>query len=126
MRTVRDVSRPASQMPDTYDMALGSLDGLPDVVHTKASTVRTKSPLVGNSETYILQTYRHKEQGDTSFIECIHKDGSFRIVLPPKVTETLARQRDALTDKNRSKAAKTTAAERKRLGIQPGFMKKAK
>ena len=42
-----------------------------------------------------------------------------RIVLPPKVATVIARQRDSLTTKVRSKAAKEQAAVRKDHGIKP-------
>ena len=46
-----------------------------------------------------------------------------RLALPPKVTDAIARQRDALTAKARSRAAKAQAKARKDAGILPGFMK---
>ena len=74
----------------------------------------------------LSQTYRHREQGDTIFLETISAEGSIRIAIPPKVAEAIARQRDSLTDKSRSKAAKATAADRKARGVVPAFMKKRK
>jgi hypothetical protein len=57
------------------------------------------------------------------FVECVSKDGFIRLAIPPAVSEAIARQRDALTGKVRSKAAKATAAARKAAGQEPGFMK---
>ena len=112
-----------SSLTDTFDRLIGQLDGLPDVISTKATTVRAIVPLVGSAQTFIVQTYRQREQGDTVFLECIHGDGSFRLALPPNVSDVIARQREALTGKSRSKAAKANAMDRKERGILPGFMK---
>jgi hypothetical protein len=111
-------------MPDQFDRLLGQLHGLPDVTITKPSTVRTVTPLVGSSALYIVQTFRHAEQGDTIFLECVLKSGTVRLVLPPKVATLIARQRDALSGKSRSRAAKAVAQARKERGELPGFLKK--
>lgn len=108
---------------DDFDRQLGQLEGLPDTLHTRPSTIRTTVPLIGSSQTFILQTVRQAERGDTVFLEYVDRSGSTRIVLPPAVTAAIARQRDTLTDKSRSKAAKALAADRKARGIQPGFLK---
>lgn len=108
---------------DDFDRHLGSLEGLPDTVQTRPATIRTTTPLVGSSQTFIIQTVRQTERGDTVFLEYVDRKGSTRIVLPPAVTNAIARQRDALTDKSRSKAAKALAADRKARGVQPGFLK---
>ena len=108
---------------DNYDRMLGILHGLPDVTNTKPSTVRTLVPILSLSQTYIIQTYRQTDVGDTIFVECVSGAGSFRLAIPPKVSEAIARQRDALTGKSRSKAAKAVAAARKERGEVPGFMK---
>lgn len=109
---------------DEFDRAIRALDGLPDVIRTKASTVRAITPLLSLSQTFIIQTFRQREKGDTIFIEYIGAEGSFRLALPAVVADTIARQRDALTGKSRSKAARQTAADRKAAGVTP-FTKKA-
>lgn len=109
---------------DNFDRLIGALHGLPDVVSTKPTTIRTLSPLIGASQTFIVQTYRQREQGDTIFVECVTADGSFRLAIPPAVSEAIARQRDALSAKTRSKAAKAVAAERKERGEVPAFLNK--
>lgn len=110
--------------PDLYDRMIGSLDGLPDVAKTRPSTLRTIVPVVGHSQTHIVQTYRQAEVGDTIFLEVVSREGSVRIVIPPPVAEAIARQRDALTAKVRSKVARRLAQERKDRGELPGFMRK--
>lgn len=114
----------SSNMPDAFDRLMGALDGLPDVLRTSASTVQTLTPLLGNSETWIVQTVRQAEQGDVVFLQRVNREGSIRIALPAKVANVIARQRDALTTKARRKAAKAAVETRKEKGIVP-FQKKA-
>jgi hypothetical protein len=64
--------------------------------------------------------------GDHVFLETVSRDGAIRIVLPPQVADAIARQRDTLTAKSRSKAAKTLAQERKARGDLPAFLKSKK
>lgn len=111
------------QTIETFDRLIGALHGLPDVVSTKPTTVVTLLPLIGAAQTYIVQTFRQREQGDTIFLQCVSGEGALRLAIPPKVADAIARQREALTDKSRSKAAKALAAERKEQGIVPGFLR---
>lgn len=105
-----------------FDRAIGQLNDLPDVVKSKASTQRV-IPVFGiGSNVYIVQTYRQREQGDTIFLEHVADNGTVRIVIPPAIADTIARQRDQLTAKTRRLAGKRNAEERKRLGMLPGFM----
>jgi hypothetical protein len=112
-------------LPDQFDRLIGSLHGLPDVLSSKPSTIRTLSPLIGSAQTFIVQTYRQREQGDTIFVECVSGDGSFRLAIPPKVAEAIARQRDTLSTQARKKAAVAAAADRKARGIKPAFLKRS-
>jgi len=114
----------SGNLPDPYDRQLGALHGLPDVVKTAVSTVRTVPPLgVGGTQMWAVQTYRQKDRGDFIFLEVVGAGGTVRLVLPPQVANVLARQRGSVTDKSRSKAAKALAEDRKAQGIQPGFLK---
>ena len=116
---------PDSAMPDAFDRQLGALHGLPDVIKSSVSTIRAVPPLgVGGSQVFIVQTYRQSERGDTIFLEASGSDGTVRLVLPPAVCNLIARQRDALSTKSRSRAAKAQAEDRKAKGIQPAFLKK--
>ena len=108
---------------DVFDRTIRSMSGLPDVITTKATTVRALSKVLELAQTFIVQTYRQKETGDIIFIEYIGAEGSLRLALPSVVSDVIARQRDALTDKSRSKAAKANAMDRKARGIEPGFKK---
>lgn len=118
------MSDPAdSSSPDTFDRMMGALDGLPDVVAVKPSTVRVVVPIVGNAETYIVQSFRQRDEGDVVFIEHVGRKGTTRLVLPAKVADVIARQRESLTTKARKKAARRLADERKAAGVVP-FQKK--
>ena len=110
-----------SALGDVFDRTIRSLNGLPDVITTKATTVRSLSSVLELSQTFIVQTYRQREEGDTIFIEYIGIEGSLRLALPTAVSDVIARQRDALSDKSRSKAAKANALDRKARGIEPKF-----
>lgn len=118
-----------------YDRIMGNLDGRPDVTKTKPTTLRALSPIVGAAETFIVQTFRVSEpaadgepgrSGDTVFIEYLSAEMALRIVLPAEATACIARQRDALTGRIRSRTAKRVAGERKARGELPGFMKAGK
>jgi hypothetical protein len=109
---------------DPFDRTIGALHGLPDVSQTKTSVTRVVPPFgVGGTQLYVVQTYRQREQGDTIFLEHVSETGTVRLVIPPQVAAVIARQRDQLTAKTRSKAAKAVAQERKERGEIPGFLK---
>lgn len=109
--------------PDVFDRLLGNMHGLPDVSSTKPTTIRAVTPLIGTSEVFIVQTYRQKDSGDTIFLEAVGKGGAVRLALPPQVADAIARQRDALTGKSRSRAAKANMEARMQRGEVPGFLK---
>src|SRR5438309_10062924 len=96
-------------MPDLFDRQIGALHGIPDVLSTKSSVVNTVTPVVGDSQTFTIQTYRLPEIGDTIFLQCVNKNGTIRIALPAPVANAIARQRGALSSRSRSKRAKAVA-----------------
>jgi hypothetical protein len=111
---------------DKFDRALAALDGVPGVVRTSPSTIRAVMPIVGDTSTFIVQTFRQRDEdksGDTIFIEHVDANGTTRIVIPPNVANVILRQHDSLTDRARSAGTKAAAADRKARGILPGFMK---
>lgn len=108
---------------DKFDRLMGALVNLPDVTTTKPSTVVTVNPLIGEAQTLIIQTYRQRDVGDTIFLQYVDSEGRIRLAIPPAAAEAIARQRDALTTKNRKKAAREQAQARKARGELPGFMK---
>lgn len=109
---------------DTFDRKLGSLDGLPDTLKTRPTTIRDVTALVGEAQTFIVQTIRQRDQGDTIFLEHVSEKGTSRFVIPPKVADLIAAQRMALTDRARVRSAKQAAATRKERGIAPAFLKR--
>ena len=108
---------------DDFDRMIRTLTGLPDVINTKPSTVSTLTPILNLAQTWIIQTYRHPEQGDVVFLQFIAAGGSMRVVIPPDVAAVIARQRDALTTRNRRRGAQQAAATRQARGIKPTFTK---
>lgn len=110
-------------MPTSYDRLMASLADLPDVSRSRATPVRVITPLLGNVETFIIQTYRQRDQGDTIFVERSGPEGLERYYLPPKVVKVLIRQRDGLERQNRRRAARETAKARLDAGVRP-FVKK--
>jgi hypothetical protein len=122
-------------MEDKYARLLGQFDGLPDTLATKDTTIRVVSPFgLEGSSLYVVKTVRmqHRDEDgrvtkseDTVFLEVYgdKPEDRFRGILPPAVTEAIARQRDALTDKSRAKGAKRRAEGDKAAGIAPGFLR---
>jgi hypothetical protein len=119
----------SSAMPDHYDRLLGALDGLPGVLSTKPSTIQQVTPILGTSQTYIVRTVRQQEPREdressapaefTVFLEHASREGGLiRLALPPRVTDLIARQRDALTTQARRKTARRVAQQRKDSGIE--------
>jgi tRNA A37 threonylcarbamoyladenosine dehydratase len=104
---------------DAFDRIRAGMDGRPDVTRTRISTVRSVDPLVGNVSTFLIESIRVKDVGDTIFLEVANKDGNIRIVIPPKGANVIARQRDSLANQVRSKLAKAQAKARKEAGIEP-------
>jgi hypothetical protein len=107
---------------DKFDRALGSLTGMPDVAKTQPTTIRAAAPITGDGQTFIIQTFRRREEGDTIFVEYMDSAGSLRLVIPPAAADAIARQRDSLTTKNRKRAAKEVADARKARGELPAFL----
>ncbi len=117
----------SGNLPDAFDRALDQMKVRPDTVSTKAATIRTLPVLaVGGATTYIVQTFRVQEDGarsrDTIFLECYSADGPVRLVLRSEVADVIARQRESLTGKVRSKAARKQAEARKARGERPAFL----
>lgn len=112
-------------MPDAYDRQLAALHDLPDVTRVKEATVRVVPPLgVGGTQVFVVQTYRQRERGDSIFLEVVGGSSVVRLVIPPAVSNMIARQRDTLTGKSRSRAGRENAAARKARGLRPAFLTK--
>jgi hypothetical protein len=89
---------------------------------TRFTTIELED-FYGNSVTWVIKTIRVEGQ-DTVFLQRQDGQGGQRLVLPPKVSEVLARQRESATTVNRKRGAQRGAATRKALGMQPSFLKK--
>lgn len=112
----------AASQPDAYDRAYGQMQGFP---HTRPTTITAANVMgVGGVRSYIIETFRAPEMGDTVFVQITGPEGLQRIHLPPDVTTAIARQRDRMTTQSRSRAGKARAAADKEAGIMPGFMRK--
>ena len=118
---------------DKFDLAFGALEGRPGVTMTRPTTVVSTLPIVGTAQTFIVQTVRSKDETNekaqpqfTTFIQYVDAESVARLVVPPPVTEVIARQREALAGRARVKAARTAAATRKERGIEPAFLRKKK
>ncbi len=110
-----------SAEPDAYDRAYGQAQGFP---HTRPSTITAANLMgIGGVRSYIVETFRLPEVGDTVFVQITGPEGLQRVHLPPAVTTAIARQRDSLTSQSRSRAGRARAAADKAAGIKPGFMR---
>lgn len=107
-----------------FDEYMRALTGIPDATSSKATTLRSVTPIKQLAQTFIVQTIRHRERGDTIFVEYLDADGSLRVALPPAVADAIARQRESLATKNRKRAARERAVRDKAAGVVPGFMRK--
>lgn len=116
-----------------FDRMVGTLHELPDVVKVKATTMRIVPTFGMGTYVYVVQTFRQKEIGDTIFLESVSESGTVRLVIPPAVANVIARQRDQLSKRSRSKASRQvivptfgmgTMADRMARGEKPGFMKR--
>lgn len=111
-----------AELVDEFDRTMESLRDLPDVVRTKPTTVRHQT-FYGSAQTFIVQTVRQRERGDTIFLEYVDRNGTKRIPIPPNVADTIARQRDALTTMTRKKVGKAIAQERKDNGYESPLLR---
>jgi hypothetical protein len=104
-----------------FDRTLAGLQG-GNNLPTKPTTIEHIT-FTGEAETFVVQTIRD-EKGDHIVIKFIDKDGVKRIICPPRVSNTIAAQRDALTKSRRRINGKTAAQARKDRGELPGFMRR--
>jgi hypothetical protein len=113
-----------NQTISKYDRIYGGLHHVS--LSTKPSTIKNVQTLTGQSETFVVQTFRHEDLGDYVFIEHLSEDGVIRLALPPKVAAAIASQHDALTKRRRSISSKATMQRRMDEGWVPTFKKRKK
>lgn len=118
---------------DKFDRMMGALSSLPEVTHSKPSTVVVTTPLIGCTQTFIIQTYRQIDRDgeesksrDTVFLQYVDDEGRIRLVLPHEAIMAIIRQHDAVGTKLRKRISKEQAQARKARGELPGFMKAKK
>jgi hypothetical protein len=105
-----------------YDRLYG---GLMDVsLFTKPSTIKTVQAITGKTETFVIQTCLHEENGHYVFIECLDENGVVRLALPPKVANLIASQREAVSKRRRSISSRAVMKARMDAGEVIGFQKK--
>ena len=90
---------------DAFDRIIGQIDGIPGVHKARPSTVTTVLPILGNAQTYVVQTYK-TDEGMFGFVQMVDAEGRARVVLPPKVMSAIYRQRDALVKMARREVAR--------------------
>ena len=119
--------QPYKSPPDKFDRVIGMLTGLPDVTKSAAVTIIDATPILGDTQTFIVQTHRQREVGDWIAVQFIDAAGGQRLVIPPAVAAAIARQREAISSRLRREHGRTigkrVAAERKARGEPPPFMK---
>ena len=101
----------------TFDRFHGIVDGMPGVVTTKPSAIKTSLPIVGGVSQATVQTFKSSEFGFTIAITLVDADGrAYNHILPDKVAQAIYRQRRSLTDRStpQSRARKRANADRKR------------
>jgi hypothetical protein len=114
-------------MPDEtinkYDRLYGALHDV--ALFTKPTTIKIVQPLTGRTETFVIQTARHRDNGDYIFVECMDESGVVRQALPPKVSNAIASQARALTKRRRSISSRATMRARVEAGEVIGFKKRS-
>lgn len=107
--------------PDAFDRAYGQAQGFS---HTRPRTITAANVMgIGGVRSYIIESYRIPEAGDSVFIQITGPEGLQRVHLPPAVSNAIASQRDALTTMARKRAGRERAAADKAAGVVPGFMR---
>lgn len=97
---------------DTFDRVIGTIHGLPDVRASRPSTITTVLPIVGNSQTFVVQTYK-QGRDFTLFVQMVDAEGRARIVIPAKATAAIYRQREQLIKQTQREHGRAMAARRK-------------
>lgn len=95
---------------DVFDKVIGLIDGTPGTRKARPTTVTSVEPMLGDSQTYVVQTYK-TDAGFYGFVQSIDRRGGARFVLPPRVMNSIYRQRDALIKASRSARARDRWAD---------------
>jgi len=95
---------------DHFSVSFHKLTHNPGCIRA-SSKIDLVDPL-GNTESWIVDTFRVEGGAETVLLQRISATGSLRLVLPPKVTAVLAQQRDRATTQNRKRGAQRAVATR--------------
>jgi hypothetical protein len=98
---------------DPFSATLRALSDNPGAV--RSSSKVDLADLLGNAETWIVDTFR-VDGKETVLLQRINADGGSRMVIPPAVTGALARQRDQVTTQSRKRGARQAVATRRERG----------
>ena len=102
------------QQRQRFDRVIGTLTGLPGVRETKPATVMQTIPILNETTTAVVQTYRTEDDGYVIFVQVVDSTGHMRIVLPDRVARAIYRQRDKLTDRSTPESRRRAKASRDR------------
>lgn len=110
---------------DEFSIRLRELTDNPGAV--RASSTINRIDFYGRTETWVIDTFRH-DGVETVFAQRINADEgpALRFIMPPEVTEALARQRGRAVTSVRRRGARQAAATREAKGIKPAFLKARK
>lgn len=110
---------------DPFDRTLSRLIGLPGGAHTKPTLVQAID-FYGHTAQFTIQTVR-TEEGETVFVTSMSAEKAVRYVLPAKVADVIARQRDTVSTLIRKRIGKERAATLKASGkLRGGFSPEAR
>jgi hypothetical protein len=108
----------ADVMPtDLFSTLRRSMDDHPGAIGS-SSTVAV-ADFYGNRETWFVETFR-VDGHELVFLERSAASGGSRMVLPKEVAAALARHRDQITTRARSKAAQRAVDTKREKGIAVG------
>jgi hypothetical protein len=108
---------------DPFSQALRRLRDNPAAVE-KESLIDLQN-FYGQAETWVVRTIR-VEGADVIFLQHVDANGGHQWVLPPEVTAAIARQREGIASKIRTRGARKAAATRAANGMRPAFLKAEK
>ena len=106
---------------DPLDPTLNPFDqlhGQPDVVSSAECSITATS--LADSSTFIVRTLRQRDVGNLIVLQRLDRHGSIRILLPPKVAEAIALQRDELVTTAAPPTAKWPPAAQRGITVKIG------
>lgn len=99
---------------DVFSQTLRKANDNPGALRA-SSTIET-ADFYGNTETWVVTTFRVEDGEELTFIQRSAAEGGMRLVLPAAVTRALAAQRDRLIAAGRRRHGHKLVAIRKQRG----------